>query len=196
VGNRQGFLAVRNAEIRLARERTVFHEQQRQILHDLGAAYNEVDRALANIRSTYNAYVAGKEELETKMMRFRGQLDPVFFVLDAQQRFATAETSFYRAVVDYNRALLSYTYASGGLLARYNVQLNEADWDQGLQMIANGKANRFTNSSWGTDARDLEPVSIGPYDQGAPQNVHYSTAKPVNSSEADAPSSIPNGDSN
>ncbi|MEZ6094768.1 MAG: TolC family protein [Pirellulaceae bacterium] len=165
LGKRQGHLAVRNAELRLSRERTVLREQQRQILHDLSAAYTEVDRALANIRTAYNSYIATQEELEPKRLRVEEGKDQVFFLLDAQQRFANSESAFYRAIVDYNRALLNYSYVSGNLLGRYNVQLEEGDWDSGLQMIAHNKADRFVTNGWGSNARDLPPVTEGPYQQ-------------------------------
>ena len=54
IGNRQGHLAIKNAELNLIREKAILKEQQRQLLHDLGAAYTEVDRAMANIRTVYN----------------------------------------------------------------------------------------------------------------------------------------------
>ncbi len=168
VGNRQAFLAVRNAELRLSRERAVYREQQRQVLHDLAAAYAEVDRAMANIRTSYNSYIAAQEELGPKRLRVEEGKDQVFFLLDAQQRFSTSESAFYRSIVDYNRALLSFTYASGGLLARYNVTLDEGGWDPSLQSIANGKADRFRNNGWGVDDRDLNPISAGPFNQQMP----------------------------
>jgi outer membrane protein TolC len=168
LGMRQGHLAVRNAELRLARERTILREQQRQIMHDLAGAYAEVDRAMANIRNAYNAHIAAQEELEPKRLRVEEGKDQVFFLLDAQQRYATAESAFYRAIVDYNQALLNFTYNCDGLLSRYNVRMDEADWDGSLQMIAQGKAGRFVNNGWGSDGRDLSPLSAGVYDQTVP----------------------------
>ena len=54
VGNRQGHLAVRNAELLLIREKTLLQEQQKQLLLDLNAAYSEVDRSFATIKTAYN----------------------------------------------------------------------------------------------------------------------------------------------
>ena len=165
IGNRVGHLAVRNAELRVTREKKLYREQQRQILHELGANYTEVDRAMAAIRTSYNAQVAAREELEPKKLRVDEGKDQVFFLLDAQQRMAIAESGFYRAIVDYNVALMNMTQTTGGLLDRYNIYLEEGDWDEGLQLISQRKANRVVEKGSNEGQRDMTPVSNGPFTQ-------------------------------
>ena len=165
IGMRQGHLAVRNAELQLVREKTVLREQQRQILHDLGSAYGEVDRALANIKTAYNTHVAVQEELEPKRLRVEAGKDQIFFLLDAQQRSANAESAFYRAIVDYNVALMNFIFNEGSLLSRYQICLNEGGWDDSLEAIARDKAGQFVQNNWATDTVDLQPVSAGAFDQ-------------------------------
>ena len=165
IGNRLGHLAVRNAELRLIRDKTVLREQQRQLLHDLSANYIEVDRALEAIKLAYNGRSAASENLDAKRIREREGLENVFFLLDAQQRLATAESAFYRSLADYNLALMNLTYTSGGLLDRYNVYLEEGDWDSGLQLISDRKAGKMVNVGPNSGQRDLDPVTNGPFPQ-------------------------------
>ncbi len=165
IGNRLGHLAVRNAELRLIREKTVLREQQRQLLHDLSASYVEVDRALEAIKLAYNGRAAAYENLDAKRIREREGLENVFFLLDAQQRLATAESAFYRSLADYNLALMNLTYNSGGLLDRYNIYLEEGDWDSGLQLISDRKAGKMVNAGPNPGLRDLAPVTNGPFPQ-------------------------------
>ena len=165
IGNRLGHIAVRNAELRLIREKTVLREQQRQLLHDLSASYVEVDRALEAIKLAYNGRVAAYENLDAKRIREREGLENVFFLLDAQQRLATAESSFYRSLADYNLALMNLTYTAGGLLDRYNIFLEEGDWDSGLQLISDRKAGKMVNAGPNPGQRDLDPVTNGPFPQ-------------------------------
>ena len=175
IGNRQGHLAIRNAELNLVRERTLLKEQQRQILHDLNAAFTEVDRSMQSLKTSFNSRVAAFDELEPKRKRVSEGQDQVFFLLDAEQRAATAESAVHRAVTDYNQALLNYAFTSGTLLSRYNIQLSEGQWSQHAQSNAVRKGKRIEKR--GPNHRDIDtcPVSAGVYNQtAAPQS--YSSA--------------------
>lgn len=171
IGNRQGHLAVRNAELQLMREKAVLREQQRQLLLDLSAAYTEVDRSITNIRTLYNSRLAIQEELEPKRIRVDEGKDQVFFLLDVQQRAATAESQLIRAIIDYNQALLNYAYTTGGLLSRYNVFLQEDQWSTEAEENALEKATRFRR--FATQGRmDVPAVSAGADSQtAAPLNL-------------------------
>lgn len=165
IGNRQGHLAIRNAELSLARERSILKEQQRQILHDLNAAYTEVDRALETMKTNFNARVAAFDELEPKRKRVEEGQDQVFFLLDAQSRTAAAESAVHRAVTDYNQALLNYTFVAGDLLSQYNIRLTEGPWDNYANDRAFEKAQRQKNQPATGTLKDLAPVSSGPVNQ-------------------------------
>ena len=177
IGNRQGHLAVRNAELGLVRDRTLLKEQQRQILHDLNAAYTEVDRALANVRTAFNSRIAAKEEIEPKRKRVEVGQDQVFFLLDAEQRVATAESAVHRAIADYNRALANFEYVAGNMLPRYNITLTEGPWCDDAQQKMYTKAPRFEKRG-PNQCVDVNPVSMGVYDQsgGNLRNAEYITA--------------------
>jgi outer membrane protein TolC len=160
IGNRQGHLAIRNAELRLMREKAVLREQQRQLLHDLSAAYTEVDRAMTNIRTTYNTRLAIQEELEPKRIRAEEGKDQIFFLLDVQQRAASLESQLIRSIITYNQALLDYAYTTGGLLARYNIHLQEDEWTTEAQQNAIEKAVRYRTLTTRA-CTDLGPLSAG-----------------------------------
>lgn len=168
IGNRQGHLAVRNAELNLVRERVLLKEQQRQILHDLNASFTEVDRAMENLKTSFNQRVAVFEELEPKRKRVNEGQDQVFFLLDAEQRAATAESAVHRAVADYNRALLNFSYTSGTLLSRYNVRLTEGEWGESAKVNAVRKSARFEKRGPNQCDTDIRPVSGGQFNQAAP----------------------------
>ena len=174
IGNRQGHLAIRNAELNLVRERAVLKEQQRQILHDLNAAFTEVDRSMENLKTSFNSRVAVFDELEPKRKRVNEGQDQVFFLLDVEQRAATAESAVHRAVADYNQALLNYAFTSGGLLSRYNVRLSEGQWSSHAQANAVGKGRRIEKRGPNHCDNDTCPVSAGEYNQSAPVQSHSS----------------------
>ena len=174
IGNRSGHLAIRNAELNLVRERVLLKEQQRQILHDLNAAFTEVDRSMQNLKTSFNSRVAVQEELDPKRKRVLEGRDQVFFLLDAEQRAATAESAVHRAVADYNQALLNYAYTSGGLLGRYNIRLTEGAWSDQAQGNAIRKAARFEKRGPNQCDIDTVPVSQGQFSQNS--NSGYASA--------------------
>ena len=174
IGNRQGHLAIRNAELNLVRERAVLKEQQRQILHDLNAAFTEVDRSMENLKTSFNSRVAVFDELEPKRKRVNEGQDQVFFLLDVEQRAATAESAVHRAVADYNQALLNYAFTSGGLLSRYNVRLSEGQWSSHAQANAVRKGRRIEKRGPNHCDNDTCSVSAGEYNQSAPVQSHFS----------------------
>ena len=161
IGKRAGHVAIRNAELNLVRERAILKEQQRQIIHDLSAAWTEVDRALENMKTTFNSRIAAFDELEPKRKRVEEGQDQVFFLLDAQQRTATAESAVHRAVADYNQAIANYAFTSGGMLSRFNIRLTEGPWKQAAQENAVRKAAYWQHQSRPTSSNDLPPVSSG-----------------------------------
>ncbi len=167
IGNRRGHLAVRNAEIGLVRDRSLLAEQQRQITHDLNAAYTEVDRALSIMRTSFNSLLAVQEELDPKRKRVQEGQDQVFFLLDAEQRAAAAESAVHRAVIDYNLALLNFSLLSGELLSRFGVELTEGPWSDRAQQNAIRKAGRYPADDE-PKVYDVAPFSAGPYPQHVP----------------------------
>ncbi|MCP4779118.1 MAG: TolC family protein [Planctomycetaceae bacterium] len=167
IGNRIGHLSIRNAELKLARERTLLNEQQRQILLDLNQAFTEVDRSIASLRTNFDARIAAEEEINPKQKRFDEGQDQIFFLLDAQQRKANTESRVHRSVAEYNKALLNYVYTTGTLLSRYNIFLTEGEWSENARANAVEKAPRFEKGPLNFNSRDVSPLSLGAYDQRA-----------------------------
>ena len=169
IGNRTGHLAIRNAELNLVRERTILKEQQRQILLDLNEAYTEVDRAMSALKTNFDARVAAQEEVIPKRNRVDEGQEPIFFLLDAEQRAANSESAVHRSVADYNLALLNYVYTTGTLLSRYNIHLTEGAWSADAQDNMYKKAPRYERGGPNQFDRDVSPVTWGQFDQSAPR---------------------------
>ena len=143
IGNREGHVAIRNAELNVSREKALLQEQQRQLLLDLNSAYTEVDRALASVKVAVNNRIAAQEEIEPKRKRVEEGQDQVFFLLDAEQRLATSESGVHRSITDYNLALANYELVTGGMLARFNIHLTEGDSSDAAKASMRQKASHF-----------------------------------------------------
>jgi outer membrane protein TolC len=165
IGNRIGHIAERNAELRLARERALLREQEQYIAHDLAESFTDLDRAFVRTQSTYNSRVAAMEERDAKQLRYLVTEGP-FFLLDAQQRLTRSEIAFYRAVIDYNKALLDIQYNRGTMLNQMKVYLAEGPWSDLAHYSAARQSRRFRDGgAIGHVRQDTAPVSAGVYDQ-------------------------------
>ncbi|MFV1964811.1 MAG: TolC family protein [Pirellulaceae bacterium] len=146
IGNRIGHLAVRHAELKLAREKAVLREQERHIAHELAAAFTELDRAYAVTRSAFNSLSAAMEQISLLELR-EGITEGPFFLLDAQNRATDSAVAYHRSVMDYNLALLSLEYVRGTLLDDMRVSLAEGPWSEYAHYAAAKQSRRFREAA-------------------------------------------------
>lgn len=126
IGFRQAHAAVLQAELKLSRERAVMHEQERQIIHDLGNAIADVTRSLEIAKTANDRLSAASEYLEglTKRIRdfdFGNRANQLEQWVDAQRRFADAKGQYYLALCDHQIAVKNVNYEKGTLLEYDNI---------------------------------------------------------------------------
>jgi len=128
IGFRQAHAAVRNAELRLARDKAVLKEQERQVLHDLSNAVAEKDRAYTVLQTSFNRYHAAQHQLAALDAAFKNEKADLFVVLDAQRQLAEAESRYFQARVEYALAIRNVYFEKGSLLDYCGVVLSEGPW--------------------------------------------------------------------
>ncbi len=130
LGFRQGHAAVRNAQLKLARERTLLVEQERQVINDLSAAIAERNRAYAVLQTSINRVDAARQQLQAVQAAYNAdEAKADFYVLlDAQRRYADAEIRYYQARVEYALAIRNVYFEGGALLDYCSVALSEGSW--------------------------------------------------------------------
>jgi len=129
IGHRRGHAAVRNAQLALARERSVLGEQERQVAHDLTTAVADKDRAFVVARTNYNRRLAAIRQLAALQHRYESEsrvdLD---LLLDAQRRLSDAESRYYQSLVEYTLAVKNVHYEKGSLLDYNEIYMAEGPW--------------------------------------------------------------------
>ncbi|MEE3370668.1 MAG: TolC family protein [Planctomycetota bacterium] len=143
IGNRLGNVALRHAELRQMRERVILEEMERQISHELNAAFTELDRAYMVTRSVYNRRTAALIRLKSERDKNDKGLADLDLVLDAQRQAVDAESGYYRALVDYNLAILNVFYTRGTLLEHHRIDLAESAWSEAAQASAQKLARKL-----------------------------------------------------
>ncbi len=130
LGFRQGHAAVRHAQLQLARERCLLVEQERQVINDLSAAVAERNRAYAVLQTAINRVEAAKQQLQAVLAAYNAdeQKADFYVLLDAQRRYADAESRYYQARVEYALAIRNVFFERGGLLDYCCVALSEGSW--------------------------------------------------------------------
>ncbi|QDT36379.1 TolC family protein [Stratiformator vulcanicus] len=125
IGFRQGHAAVQNAELRIARERAVLREQEREIVYNLSDAIADKDRAYQTAQTSLNRYKAAYNLLRSlEEQRELGRDIDLDRLLDAQRRLADAESEFFRSMTSYEIALKNVHFEKGSLFDEFGVLLS------------------------------------------------------------------------
>jgi Outer membrane efflux protein len=130
IGFRKAYAAVRNAELHLARERALLHEQERYVIYDLSNSFSEVERAYALVETNLNRRIAAAEQVAAIEATYESETDTatLYVLLEGQRRLADAETAYFRSLVEYQLAVKNVQLEKGTLLDYNDVFLNEGDW--------------------------------------------------------------------
>ena len=128
IGLRQQHAQVRNIELRLARAREGLAMQEREVSHELAAAFQTLAAQHAIAQSSFARLLAARRRVYLFEAQLEAGTATLDLVLRAQASLAAAERAFYTAVVQYNQAITAYHYATGTLLEFNNVHLAEGPW--------------------------------------------------------------------
>lgn len=202
IGFRLAHVAVRNAELVLARERAILRDQQREVMHEAADAVAESDRAFAVLQSSFNRRAASEDQLGAVQAAYEADKAPLDLLLEAQRRRADAAVDYTQNRVRYAVAAKNVHFVKGTLLEYDGVQLAEGPWP-GLayQDAARREASRSAPRPLNYASSRAPVVSRGLHTQhvmempatlAAPPTLHSAAdVKPstdVKSSIADAPS--------
>jgi hypothetical protein len=105
LGFRQAQSAIRHHELGMARERAILERQERQVLHDLSNAVSELERAYKVAQVNLDRRNAAQQRLQALQASRETTIRNANLILDAQQRLASAESDFFRALAEYALAI-------------------------------------------------------------------------------------------
>tara|TARA_R110002049_G_scaffold27321_2_gene94240 strand:+ start:451461 stop:453437 length:1977 start_codon:yes stop_codon:yes gene_type:complete len=133
VGFRQAHAAVRHARIQLARDTSMLHEQERQILHDLASVVSECDRAFAQMQTNMNRFLAANDALSALEASRRAGL-PINLeqLLDAQRRVSESQSRYYQSLTEYTIATKNVQFEKGTLLETIDIFIASGDPPAGI----------------------------------------------------------------
>lgn len=166
IGFRRAHSAVRNAELRLARERAILRDQQREVIHEAADSIAEMDRSYAVFQTSFNRLVASRQQLGAVQAAYEADKAPLDLLLDAQRRVAEAETNYYRLLAEYAVATKNVHYVKGTLLDYDGIYLAEGAWpEKAYHDAARREASRGPSMPLNRASQKTEIVGVGPYAQ-------------------------------
>lgn len=168
-GARRELANIRNAQLKIARERARLEDMELNTSHLLTTAIQNLDYHYQNAQTHFNRWLAAEKEVEGLMAKARvgTQTPGNDLILDSQRRRASAQADFYRSIVEYNKAIAQVHFRKGSLLQYNSIKLAEGPWPKKAYWDALGHARRRDASHY-LDYGWTRPgvVSQGPVDQG------------------------------
>lgn len=165
IGKRIGHVAVRNAELKLAREKKILREQEHRIAHELDAALSELERAYIVSRASYNRRRAARQRAGAVRAKYQDGNAVLEFVEDAQHRAVEADSDFAWSLVNYNIALANVHYSRGSYLEYLGVYLTESPSSPAAYESAARQTRRFRPNPLNYCLDKTVPLSTGPHAQ-------------------------------
>ena len=172
LGYRRAHAAVSHAELMLAREKSVHHEQQREVVHDLSNAITDVDRAYITASNNLNRYLAAREVLKALEAQEANELDvEIDRILDAQRRVVEAEIRYFRSRAEYAIACKNVHFEKGSIMAYNNIGIFDGVVPLSTDTVGTvGRTDHSTPQGTGTpigsqyigDPSAVMPVEIPP----------------------------------
>ena len=125
IGYRQAQANVKNSELELQRERAILKEQQRQILHDLGSAFRQVDQNFTNLNFQTSRLDAAQATVDARTAAY--EADAVGFdeLLQAQLRLLDSRLSHSQTMTNYELSKGQLLLEAGQLLGELGLTVYE-----------------------------------------------------------------------
>jgi len=112
----------------VSQQRSLYTLRQREQAVTLEArnAVHQLEQAKLSMAAARIAVDVARKNLQAEERKYELGAQTIFFVLDAQTQLSQAEQELLRAQISYQRAVTAVNRATGALLERNNVQINDA----------------------------------------------------------------------
>jgi len=142
IGFRKELSTVRHYQLNLARERARLQDQELEVSHQLADAIRQLELNYQLTETNFNRTLAADRQVEAVQAAFEAETVTLDQLLEAQRRRAEAQTSYFRTLLDYQRAIIGVHFRKGSLLEYNNVYLEEGPWPAKAQFDAHRLARQ------------------------------------------------------
>lgn len=128
IGFRRELANVRNAQLKLSRERNRLENQEADVVRQLSDAIGALDFNRVSMQKAFNSWGTAKVEEQHFQELANAGAETLDVALDAQRRRAIAEISFYSALCEYNKLIALVHRRKGTILSYNGVCFAEGPW--------------------------------------------------------------------
>jgi outer membrane protein TolC len=128
IGLRRELATVRHFQLQLARARARLQDMELEISHQLADSVRQLVLNYELTQTNFNRTLAADRQVDAVQAAFDAATVTLDQLLEAQRRRAEAQTSFFRTLLDYQRAIITVHFRKGSLLEYNNVYLQEGPW--------------------------------------------------------------------
>ncbi len=128
IGFRKELATVRNYQLNLAKERAKLQDEELEVSHQLADAIRQLELNYALTESNFNRTLAADRQVDAVQAAYEAETVTLDQLLEAQRRRADAQTSYFRTLMDYQRAIIMVHFRKGTILDYNNVFLQEGPW--------------------------------------------------------------------
>ncbi len=126
IKNRSAQADMGNALVNKRRSLYGLRQLEQAIDLEVRNAANQVEQSKLSMTAAKVARDLVQKTLEAEQRKYELGATQIFFVLDAQTQLSQAEVSYLQAQINYQRSITDLDRASGRLLERHRVQIDEA----------------------------------------------------------------------
>jgi outer membrane protein TolC len=130
IGGRRERARIRGSQLRIQQSRAFLAEAERLLVSQLSDAVGKTATHYQLMQTQAQRWQAAEREVEARLAEFKGGRSPVNVVLQSQQRRASAQIDYYRALGEYNKSINYVDYLKGTMLANSNITLAEGPWNK------------------------------------------------------------------
>ena len=99
-----------------------------KISHQLADAVRQLELNYDLTETNFNRTLAADRQVEAVQAAYEAETVTLDQLLEAQRRRAEAQTSYFRTLLDYQRAIIMVHFRKGSILEYNNVYLQEGPW--------------------------------------------------------------------
>ncbi len=165
---------IRNLELRLAKQKGILVDQEREVSHELARSFQELARQYRLVKTNYNRWLSARQYRDTvrdtqDLPGNRGRTpEAIDRLLRAEQTLTDARRQFHVSIVDYNKAISDIHYRKGTLLTNNKIHMAEGLWDPEAYREALRRAWSRSHATHKRDHMITEPPEfISAYGQRA-----------------------------
>lgn len=153
LGFRASSTQVQNLEHRIAKNRALLAEQEKEISYELASVFQQIDQAYQTAKTNFNRRRAAERRVDAFTADYEAGRSTLDLVLRAQISLAQAEVAYYSSLIGYNRALNDLRFRKGTILMDNSVYLSESLW---VEEAYDDALRRAWSRSFAFGAPDME----------------------------------------